>query len=176
MRFMRYLFILAITLVSFSSCYIDINEPVYDGRPGDAYIELEWDYSPPDYLDAGTSDIPTHFEYGRYYLTRPGWYNLYYEGEFWDGYDLAYYAWELDYEIWRNPGTYGHSGHDGVDGLDSYLTIVLSPYGPYTYRLNKSTGASLYKIIEERDNVIVVEQTSEEFTIRITYRKVDKRS
>lgn len=172
----RYFLIVMFFPFILNSCYIEIVETGYDGRPGDAYISLDWDYSSPDYLDAGTSDIPIHFEYGRDYLTYPGYYELYYEGEFWDGYDIAFYAWEIEYEIWRNEGTSGYpNGVDGFDGLDSYLTIILSPYGPFSYRLNKSTENSIYSFIEETEDKIIVEQSSEEYSIRITYKKVVKK-
>ena len=166
---------LIVSILIFSSCYIETNHVGFDGRPGDAYLSLEWEYEAPTYLDAGTSDIPSVFTWGRYYLTRPGFYNLYYEGELWDGYDIAYYAWEIDYEIWRNPGAPGRlGGINGADGRDSYLTIILSPYGPFTDSMNKSL--SKYKVIEEGKDKIVVEQKAEEFSIRITYKKVEKRS
>ncbi len=161
-----------------SSCYIEVDsEPIgYDGRPGDAYLSLEWEYSQPLYLDAGTSDIPAHFYYGEFYLTRPGWYELYYDGEYWDGYGMAWYAWEIEYEIWRNYGTQGGPGYNGVDGRDSYLTIILSPFGPFTDRWHKSLTTSTYKTIEESEDRIVVEQSTEEYSMKITYKKVPKRT
>lgn len=177
-RFSKLYLILFALPLAVSSCYIEVDPaPMgYDGRPGNAYLSLEWEYEKPLYLDAGTSDIPYHFDWGRDYLTRPGYYELYYEGEFWDGYGMAWYAWEIEYEIWRNYGTEGGPGYNGYDGANSYLTIILSPYGPYTNRLNKSLDESKYKVLSETEDQIVVEQTEEEFSIKITYKKVPRRA
>ncbi|MEA3444913.1 MAG: hypothetical protein U9R19_09350 [Bacteroidota bacterium] len=168
-----YLLLLALPL-AFSSCYIEKDQPAigYDGRPGEAYLSLEWEYQEPLYLDAGTSDIPAYFNYGQFYITRPGWYELYYEGEYWNGYGMAWYAWEIEYEIWRNYGSPGGPGYNGRDGADSYLTIILSPYGPFTDRWHKSLSSNNYKALEQSKNRIVVEQIGEEFGIKITYKKV----
>ena len=171
-----YLLLLALPL-AVSSCYIEVEEPYgYDGRPGNCYLALEWEYDSPSYLDAGTSDIPYQFDWGRNYYTRPGLYQLYYEGEYWDGYGMAWYAWEIDYEIWRNYGTQGGPGYNGMDGTDSFLTIILSPYGPYTNRWNKSLDSEKYEVLSETEEEIVVQQTEEEYSIKITYKKVPKRT
>ena len=165
--------ILALVLpITLASCRDERRVEIgYDGRPGDAFLSLEWEYDSPSYLDAGTSDIPYHFEYGQYYLTRPGNYYLYYEGEEWDGYGMAYYGWEIEYEIYRNYGSSGGPGYNGYDGRDSYLTIILSPYGPYTERWEKSISTSNTKVIEEDQNRIVVETTDKDYTIRVTYTR-----
>ena len=174
--FKPFLILLISLPIFFSSCYVEYNNVGYDGLPGDAYLSLEWEYVMPTYLDAGTSDIPQFFEWGKYYLARPGYYNLYYEGEFWDGYDIAYYAWEIDYEIWRNPGTSGHPGGiNGIDGADTYLTLVLSPYGPYEDGGFKSIPLAGYSKISDSNNKIVVEQKGDGFSMRVTYTKVKRR-
>jgi hypothetical protein len=155
-----------------TSCYI---ERGYDGMPGNAYLSLEWVEDAPSYLDAGTSDIPPRFEWGRYYLTQPGYYSLYYEGSFWDGWIYSFYAWEIDYNIYRNSGTPGGPGYNGTRGADTYLTILLSPYGPFTERWNKSLPSDGYTIREFSDDLITIESVGDEYTISITYRKVSKR-
>ncbi len=176
-RIIKPLLVLLISFpLVFSSCYIEYNNVGYDGRPGDAYLALEWEYVMPDYLDAGTSDIPSIFEWGRYYLTRPGYYELYYEGEFWDGYDIAYYAWNIEYEIWRNPGTSGQPGGiNGLDGANTYLTLILSPYGPYEDGGFKSISLDKYSVVSDNGNKIVIEQKGDEFSMRITYTKAENR-
>ncbi|MBT6686977.1 MAG: hypothetical protein HN704_03230 [Bacteroidetes bacterium] len=158
--------------MSLSSC-----ERGRDGRPGEAYISLDWEYDQPSYIDAGTYAIPEVFVWGRNYHAQSGYYDLYYEGSFWDGFALNLYAWEVGYEIWRNPGQEGAPGYiDGKDGPDSYLSIYCSPYGPYFDRFNKSSDAtSKYKLIEATESEIVVQQNEESFSMKITYKKVEPR-
>ncbi len=168
------IFFIALTPFILSSCYVETG---YDGRPGDAYLSLQWETDAPSYLDAGTSDIPAHFEYGRFYYAQPGFYNLYYEGEMWDGYGMAYYGWDIDYEIWRNAGSQGGPGYNGYDGQDTHLTIILSPYGPFTDRWNKSASIDKnFEIIESGDDKVVIESVASEYGIRITYKKRTKTS
>ena len=170
-----YLLLLALPFVA-SSCYIEYEEPYgYDGRAGDAYLAIDWDYEMPTYLDVGNNDIPHHFDWGRYYIAYPGLYELYYEGEYWDGYAMAWYAYEVKYEIWRNYGSSGGPGYDGNDGADSRFTLVLSPYGCFKNRWNKSQGETNYEVLSESEDEIVVEQTEEEYSMKITYKKVPRR-
>lgn len=159
-----------VLLTTLNSCYVETG---YDGRPGDSFLSLEWEETEPDYLDAGTSSIPPVFQWGKYYYTSPGFYTLYYEGEYWDFWGFSYYAWEIDYEIWQNAGTPGGPGYNGYDGRDTYLTLVLSPYGPYTSRWEKSTKENSQRtIIEESEDKIVYTETDGAYTIKVTYKKV----
>ena len=157
-------FIMVFTL-TLTSCYIETG---VDGRPGEAFIALDWEYAPPTYLDAGTSDIPALFR------ARPGYYSLYYEGEFYDGYSMAFYGWQLDYEIWRNYGAPGGPGYNGYDGADTYFTLILSPLGPYSDLWQKSESQTSFDIIEEKENLVIIQQKSAEYTMEVTYKKIER--
>jgi len=178
MMILRKLAKLSIILLIFVSMSLTSCEKGRNGRPGEAFVSLEWEYDQPSYIDAGTYAIPDVFVWGRNYFIQSGYYDLYYEGSFWSGFALNIYAWEVEYEIWRNPGQSGAPGYiDGLDGLDSYLTIYCSPYGPFFERYNKSTEANeKYKIIQESENEIIIEQNEESFSMRIKYTKVEPRS
>ncbi len=148
----------------FSSCRI---EP--DGRPGRAYISLEWNGYKPTYVDAGTSAIPTVFDYGRFYRIQPGFYNIYYEGT-----DYYYstprdYSWDMDYEIFINEGR-----SNGWDGEDVYFTIELNPWGPETFYSSKKQDDLVngYKIINKTEKTITLERKIDDYGIRIKYTKI----
>lgn len=164
--------IAAITaLLMLTSCY---KEPVrgLDGRPGRAFLAVTWVDGQPDFINSGNSAIPAVFDYGRFYLSYPGLYRFYYEGHIWNGYASAYYAWEIDYEIWIHRGQPGGYGYNGADGPDNYFTMECSPYGPYmflgTYK-SDSTGA---RIIERTDEGGEMELKGATYSIKMTYRKV----
>jgi hypothetical protein len=154
----------------------------YDGRPGKSYLGLEWDYTAPDYIDVGTGDVPPVFNWGQYYLTYPGIYTLYYEGEVWNGFRWTFYAWEIDYEVFIIPGEPGGRNYNGRDGADSYFTLELTPYGPNIYRdiYHKKTApekeVDINKILESEINQeFVKEYKNEGYGIKIKYRRVEKR-
>ena len=169
--------ILAVLSLTFflTSCY---KEPWgRDGRPGKAFLQLTWVEEEPDYIDAGTSAIPEYFYWNEYYLITPGTYNFYYEGEVWTGYGWAFYSWEIDYEIWSNAGEPGGPYYIGRDGADSYFTIECSPYGPYVSEYYKGTDIKKdYELIGDTGDEIIIEKKKEDFTMRVTYKKVEKRS
>lgn len=166
--------VLSLTLF-LTSCY---KEPWgSDGRTGRAYLALTWVEAEPDYLDAGTSAIPEYFYWDEYYRIISGYYNFYYEGDVWTGNRWAFYSWEIDYEIWTNAGEPEGFYYNGRDGADSYFTIECSPYGPYVSEYYK--GAVIekdYEVIEDTGDIIIIEKEKEEFTIRVTYKKVEKRN
>jgi len=147
-----------------------------DGRDGRAFLALEWEVDRPDYIDAGTPDIPPTFEWGRSYRAYPGWYTLYYEGRFWNGYANALYAWEIEYEIWEAEGERGGYYYDGEDGPDSYFTLIMSPYGPvvdeYVTKMAATTDGSG---ISETNDAITFSVEKEGFGMHVTYRKVEPR-
>ena len=160
-----------------SSCEKEINYG-HDGRHGNAYLSLNWIDSRPLYLETGTYDIPRVFEWGRYYRTYPGIYTLYYEGEIWNGHNYVFYAWEMDYEIWINPGEPGGYGYDGRDGRDTYFSLELSPFGPYIYYDDAYKNTSGNEIIigsSETDDFTIIKKSTD-YTLKIKFTKVEKRS
>lgn len=158
-------------LLTLTSCY---KEPCrgLDGRPGRAFLAVTWVDGQPDLINSGNSAIPTVFDYGRFYLSYPGLYQFYYEGRIWNGHASAFYAWEMDYEIWIHLGEPGGCGYNGVDGPDNYFTMECSPFGPYLYLGNYKSDSTSARIIEQSDDSGVMELKGESHTIRMTYRKV----
>lgn len=163
-------------ILTISSCHVGS-----DGRPGQAYISFEWEISKPDLIDCGTPSVPPNFYYGTFYRITPGWYTAYYEGQVWTGQAWGTYAWEMDYEIWVNPGQRGGYGYNGKDGMNTYMTFVCTPFGPEIYRHesdmrkapeNDGDDADIEKITE---NEGVIEYQINEYTVRMTYRKVEPR-
>ncbi len=150
-----------------------------DGRPGLAYITFEWEESKPDLIDCGTSAVPPNFYYGSYYRINPGWYTASYEGKIWNGTAWGEYKWVADYEIWVNPGQRGGYGYNGQDGLNTYLNFVCTPYGPKLFRhesnMRKAPGTDdmieVEPVIVNGENII--ETTTKDYSIRITYRSVE---
>lgn len=163
---------LVILILLLSSCY---KEPWYgrDGAAGNAYLSITWADAQPEYLDAGTGDIPPVFEYGRYYLARPGFYTMYYEGRYWNGQALAFYAWEVDYEVWAVAGERGGLYYNGARGADNYFTIECSPYGPWVYGPGYKTAQlpEGFELIEESEEKITISKESSSFGITISYKK-----
>jgi hypothetical protein len=149
----------------------------YNGRPGNAYLSLTWNESEPDYIDAGTGDIPPVFEWGKYYQAFPGYYTLYYEGNYWDGWYYSRYAWEMDYTIRTYPGEPGGFGYNGADGLDTWFTIECTPFGPYLYsdapsykKEQTSTKKDISKIeLNKTDSLVLIKNN---YQITVTFKKV----
>ncbi|MEI6348961.1 MAG: hypothetical protein WCP69_13525 [Bacteroidota bacterium] len=143
-----------------------------EGLPGKGFISLVWNNVPPTYIDAGTQAIPSHFEYDRFYRISPGTYHLYYEGtEYYNGH-YRDYAWDMDYDIFVNPG-----GYNGYTGADTYFTLSLNPYGPEIYESydnykSTKTEISGYKVIEYSAKKIILERKISDLGIRVTYTKV----
>ncbi|MEN8225870.1 MAG: hypothetical protein ABFS05_10995 [Bacteroidota bacterium] len=170
-----WVYLLLITLF-ITSCYV---EPWYgrDGRLGNAYLAISWVDAEPQYLDAGTSIIPAVFEYGRFYRAWPGFFTMYYDGRFWNGQAYAFYAWEVDYEIWTVAGEPGGVYYDGADGSDNYFTVECSPYGPWVYGPGYKSAAlpDGYDLVENTDEKIIITKEGSTFGITLTYKKVDPR-
>ena len=149
----------------------------HDGRPGDAYLAIEWQVSEPEYIDAGTSNIPPVFYWGQNYKIFPGIYDLHYEGRVWTGMGWASYAWEVDYRIYEVPGESGGWYYNGQDGPDNYFLIICSPYGPDVQSAYKDAEAGQkYEIIVESDEEIVVKQAGDGMEIMITYTKAEPKN
>jgi len=157
-----------------TSCYYH-DDPYHQtyGYDGDAFLSLTWSNDRPDYLDAGTADIPAYFEWGRYYHVRSGFYTCYYEGYFWDYTHYATYAWEVDYEIWINYGVNSNHSHPAYNGADTYFELELNPYGPYVYHPYKSSEVEDvdFEVLEESADKIVILKKTEAFSMKITYKK-----
>lgn len=167
---------LAVILISvtLTSCVSDYG---YNGRPGRAYMALSWDVDVPDFIDAGTGDIPPVFEWGQYYRTYSGLYMVYYEGRYWNGYRHVWYAWEMDYEIYAIAGQPGGYGYNGANGPDTYFDIVCTPYGPELYdniAYKKSITATPGNTEDTKDNGSI-ETIKNGFGIKLTFRKTEPR-
>jgi hypothetical protein len=164
-----------ILLTGLSGCEVEYG---YDGRPGNAYLALQYDVAEPYYLDAGTGAIPAEFIWGDFYYATSGYYTLYYEGSHWNGHRWADYAWEIDYEIYNNPGEYGGAYYNGKDGADSYFTLLCSPYGPdffqndINYRKDNNPDTSVTKMPDTGSMV----KTVKNYSIKMTWKKVSPRA
>lgn len=169
-----YLIVLILGLVSLSACHKEYI--IIDGAPGRAYLALIWTEIEPDYLDPGTFAIPDIFYWDEYYRISPGFYTMYYDGAYYDEGAFIEYAWEIDYEIYENPGESGYRNQIGRSGEDNYFTLECNPYGPWMYedfkKATLKTDSSIKEISAEK--IIIVKQKSD-YTLKITYRKVAKR-
>jgi hypothetical protein len=155
-----------------SSCEVDVYYDYgYDGRPGQAFLALNWDIDEPEYLDAGTGDIPPVFTWGSYYLANPGYRTLYYEGSHWTGRRWMDYAWEMDYSIHINPGEPGGPYYDGSDGANSYFDLICTPYGPGFEHYD-----AYYKKSAEEPAIVsdsgTITKKIKNATLTVNYRKV----
>jgi hypothetical protein len=167
---------LTLTLTSFAFLITLLTtscEKYSDGIPGKSFMSLSWSTDEPDYIETGNSSFPQSFYYDDYYETRPGYYTLYYEGKVWNGYSFAKYAWEIDYEIWVNPGEISHGNYNGLDGADNYFNIDLSPYGPYSSMDNYRKSADYKETIKEiSPGIFQIIKNSNGCNIKITYKNV----
>jgi hypothetical protein len=149
----------------------------YDGFDGRAYLALSWSDSEPYYIEPGSHAIPNLFYWDEYYRINPGIYTMYYDGEYYDGYGWLEYAWEVDYEIWINYGEEGSLFYDGRDGADNYFVVECNPYGPFVYRdLKSKVVKPEYEVLESSENAISLLMKKEFFSMKVTYRKVEKRA
>jgi len=161
--------IFIISLMFFTSC----EKYGTDGIPGKAFLSVNWDVSVPTNLDVGTSDIPAVFEWGTYYRAYPATNTLYYDGKVWKGTYWADYAWQVDYEIYENPGQKGGPNYNGKDGMNSYFDIVCSPYGPNitSYDAKIKPNDNPYDLNSVPEIVTVIKSYGN-YSIKITYKKV----
>lgn len=167
----KILLMFAVMLLS-GSC-----EKGYDGEPGMAFVSFIWTQDEPDYVENDNEFIPVTFVWDWYYPAAPGLYHTYYEGVHSSGGQLYEYAWELEYEVWENPGTSGRLFEDGENGPDAYFTVECNPYGPDTYyeeaypEKSASGNESNDTLINNGDE-IVIEKSDKNFNMRLTYKKV----
>ncbi len=149
----------------------------YDGFDGRAFLALSWSEMEPDYVEPGNNNVPFNFYWDEYYRVHPGLYTLYYDGEYWDGYGWITYAWEVDYEIWINYGEQGTLFYDGLDGADNYFVVECNPFGPYVFRdLKTASIKPEYEVLESSEDETVLMIKKEFFTIKMTYKKVEKKA
>lgn len=159
--------IILIVLLGLASCTEEI-WIMESPQTSNAYIALSWTEDEPDYVDAGTGAIPTIFYWNDYYHIHPGFYTLYYDGLYNDGFDFIEYAWEVDYDIYTNGGPY----YD-----DNYFSIDLNPYGPYVGLDFKSSPTNQnFKVLEQNEKKIIILKEEKEYSLKVTYRKVEIRN
>ncbi|TNF30184.1 MAG: hypothetical protein EP314_01825 [Bacteroidetes bacterium] len=117
-----------------SSCVIVMDPaPGPDGRPGDAFFGVDYDYAMPySYWDNNPS-IPMNPILGSFYPTGTGVFSFEY-------FINPYEYWYGTYRIFRNAGgPGGPNGQPGAPGLDTYLMLICNPNGFYEERANAKT-------------------------------------
>ncbi len=169
-------FLLPAVLMLIPSCY----KGEY-GQPGLAFVAFTWIEDEPSYIEIENEFIPPVFYWDWFYRVDPGIYYIYYEGDHRRGGRINPYAWELEYEVWENPGKKGkHLWQTGPDGPDAYFTIELSPFGPEVFYEELYPEKSAKQEDEPGINmnigeVIILEKQSNNHNLRLTYRKVEPR-
>jgi hypothetical protein len=165
-------------VVSVSGCHYHEAPPPpppcswgYDGVTGQAFFGLDWQDASPTYLWTNNQAIPSTFQYGAYYWSYPGGYELYYEGRVLENCCYVPYHWNVHFDIWVHPGTAGGCGVNGINGPDSYLMIYCGPYGPYETRTNKM-GVQKFTVLSDTGDEIITEQRVGDVSVRATYTKV----
>lgn len=170
--FKALMLIMLMPLFLFTSCIY--HEEVYprDGRDGSAYVRLNWYDNEPDYVDPG-SIVPFDFYWNRYYCTSPGYYTVYYEYTYHDGYHLDTYAYEADVEVWVNRGEAHYRYDDGRDGSDTYFDLDLYADGSFDYnvyeksaKIDTTVTLGIFKTVSKQVG---------ERTCTVTYKKVAPR-
>lgn len=159
--------IILFILLGLSSCTEDI-WIIESPQHSKAYLALTWTEDEPEYIDVGTNAIPDVFYWNDYYHIRPGFYSLYYDGLYSDGYDYIEYAWEVDYEIYTNDRYYDD---------DNYFSIDLNPNGPFVYLDYKTATVNQnFKILENTETKITILKEEKEYSMKVSYKKVDRRN
>ena len=152
--------LVVITTLFFTSCIVVDNSPGPNGRDGQAYFGVDYEYRAPYSYWDNNSSIPYNPVLGEYYQTHAGLYEFEY---FINPYDYYYGT----YEVRINRGGVGGShGEPGYDGMDTYLMFIADPNGFHThgdgYRMNESkpvviekkTGKYNYKITIQKGTVL----------------------
>lgn len=152
-----------------------------EGLPGLAFVAFSWVTDEPDYIEIENEFIPAVFYWDWYYRVDPGTYYVYYEGEHRRSSGMEPYAWELEYEVWENPGKPGkYYWEEGPDGPDAYFTVELSPFGPEVYyeevTAEKSAGTEETEApLFQPGHEIIVEKQVKNFNLRLKYKMVTPR-
>ncbi|HAP70039.1 MAG TPA: hypothetical protein DCR04_10005 [Flavobacteriales bacterium] len=168
---MKSLFKIASVAVGFAtllaSCTF-IVDPVQgpDGRPGDAFFGIDYDYAMPYSYWDNNNNIPNNPVLGSFYPTSTGVYEFEY-------FINPYEYWYGTYRIFRNAGgPGGANGQIGLPGLDTYLMLICNPDGFYEERGNYKRTAEIGEtiVIEEMvgNNKIHIELTKTTTNIRPT--------
>lgn len=157
MKKLHYILILVLPLF-FTSCVVIDNTPGPNGRDGDAYFGVDYEYRAPySYWDDNNS-IPFNPILGEYYGTYPGIYEFEYfinEHDYWYG----------TYEIRINRGGLGGpNGERGYHGADSYLMLIADPDG---FHMHASKGVSEFE-------PVTIERKDGKFNYTITIQKGNK--
>jgi len=168
---------LIIIILGIQSCvYYEVPERDYDGsdgRDGAAFIRLNWFDLEPSYIDASPL-VPGDFYWNEYYRSYPGFYTIYYEYTYDDGYRLITDAFEVDIKIWINEGEQGGYNYDGRDGADNYFDLEIYPDGYYDFYGNLKSGKETNNIT---DTTVIktINKTEGNVSLKIDYRKVTPR-
>jgi hypothetical protein len=168
---MKSLFKIASVVIGISlfvtSCTF-IVDPVQgpDGRPGDAFFGIDYDYAMPYSYWDNNGNIPNNPVLGSFYPTSTGVYEFEY-------FINPYEYWYGTYRIFRNGGGSGGSnGEVGYPGLDTDLMLICNPDGFYMERANNKRTAEMGEtiVIEEMvgNNKIRIELTKATTSIRPT--------
>ena len=169
--------LMAAMLITLVGCQVDVyhEPPCYNGvngRNGNAFIELNYSNIQPTYIWGNNAAFPWTFNYGSYYYSNPGSYQLYYEGHIYQGDVRTDYYWDVTYDIWIHYGTSGGPCYNGSNGVDSYLTLWLDPYGPGVERFNKK--GETVELIKSTADEIVLEVKTGEGGMKITYHRLQE--
>lgn len=168
--------LLLLLIMLFPSC-----EEGNDGLPGFAFVAFTWIDTEPEYIEIENEFIPEIFYWDWFYRVDPGLYYIYYEGTQRRGGREHPYAWELEYEVYENPGERGKLfWQDGDDGPDAYFTIECSPFGPEIYYeeadIEKSTSLNdEQEIVINTGDGMIVEKHHNNYSLRLIYKKVQPR-
>jgi hypothetical protein len=120
--------------IALTSCVFVIDPvPGPEGRPGDAFFGVDYDYALPYSYWDNNPNIPLNPVLGSFYPTNAGVYEFEY-------FINPYEYWYGTYRIFRNVGGPGGvNGEVGAPGLDSYLMLICNPDGFYEERANNKT-------------------------------------
>ncbi len=151
------------------------------GEHGLAFVAFTWIEDEPEYIEIENEFIPAVFYWDWFYRVDPCIYYIYYEGNHWRGGRTNPYAWELEYEVWENPGKKGkHPWQTGSDGPDAYFTIELSPFGPEVfyeelYHEKSAVPVEEHEVIINDSEEIIIEKQSNSYNLRLRYKRVEPR-